>query len=125
MGRTNTISNAEWNIMNRLWEQESSTITILTAELKESTGWTQATVITLLKRLMEKGCVAYREIGRTKHFYAVAHKEDIVREETESLIERAYHGSVGLLVNSLVQQYDMSKEEIEELNQIIKKATKK
>ena len=125
MSRGNTISNAEWNIMNQLWEQESSTITKLTAALKESTGWTQATVITLLKRLMEKGCVAYQEIGRTKHFYAIVQKEDIVREETESLIERAYHGSVGLLVNALVQQYDLSEEEIKELNAIIKKATKK
>ena len=51
------LSGSEWKLMNRLWEQSPRTITQLTAALKEETGWTKNTVITMLSRLEGKGAV--------------------------------------------------------------------
>lgn len=42
--------------------------------------------------------------------------------ETESLLSRAYHGSVGLLVNALAEQQQLSRSDIEELYAILRKA---
>ena len=55
------ITDAEWKIMNVLWEKEGSTITEITRSFRETTGWTKHTVMTLLKRLDEKGAVYYTE----------------------------------------------------------------
>ena len=45
------LSNSEWKLMNRLWQTSPMTITELTAALREDTGWSKNTVITMLSRL--------------------------------------------------------------------------
>ena len=55
------LSDSEWKLMNRLWEQSPRTIMELTASLKEDTGWSKNTVITMLARLEAKGAVRHEE----------------------------------------------------------------
>ena len=57
------LSDSEWKLMNRLWEQSPRTIMELTASLKEDTGWSKNTVITILARLEAKGAVRHEEGG--------------------------------------------------------------
>ena len=52
------LSNSEWKLMNRLWQTAPMTITELTAALREDTGWSKNTVITMLSRLEGKEAVA-------------------------------------------------------------------
>ena len=49
------LTDAEWKLMHRLWEQSPQTITQLTAALSAETGWEKHTVITMLTRLEAKG----------------------------------------------------------------------
>ena len=42
--------------------------------------------------------------------------------ETDSLLQRAYHGSVGLLVNTLAQREALTQADIDELYAILRKA---
>ena len=42
------LSDSEWKLMNHLWTSAPKTITELTAELREETGWSKNTVITML-----------------------------------------------------------------------------
>ena len=51
------LSDGEWSIMNELWEAAPKTITQLTAALKQSTGWSKHTIITMLGRMESKGVV--------------------------------------------------------------------
>lgn len=57
------LTDAEWKLMHRLWEQSPQTITQLTAALSAETGWEKHTVITMLTRLEAKGAVRH-EAGR-------------------------------------------------------------
>ena len=56
---TINLSDSEWKLMNRLWEQSPRTITELTAAVREETGWSKNTVITMLSRLEAKGAVTH------------------------------------------------------------------
>ena len=49
-------------------------------------------------------------------------REDAAAAETESLLRRAYHGSVGLLVNTLAQREALSRADIDELYAVLRKA---
>ena len=60
------ISTAEWKIMSKLWEEEPRTITQLTKELFEETGWDKHTIMTYLKRLENKEVVYHVDGGRAK-----------------------------------------------------------
>ena len=64
------LSNSEWKLMNRLWQTSPMTITELTAALREDTGWSKNTVITMLSRLEGKeavgpSCISPPWTGRT------------------------------------------------------------
>ena len=63
------LSNSEWKLMRRLWDRAPSTITELTAALREETGWSKNTVITMLSRLEAKGAVRHEEGGKAKRYY--------------------------------------------------------
>ena len=116
-----TLSQSEWRVMEALWTGPK-TLMELVRELGASAGWAKSTVTTMVRRMEEKGLLSYELQGRAKLFRAAVRREDVVAAETESLLSRAYHGSVGLLVNALAQQQQLSRSDIEELYAILRKA---
>lgn len=119
------LSTSEWKIISLLWENEPMTIMQITAALKSDTDWTKHTVITLLKRMEEKKAVVYAQIGNAKHYSALIKREDVAVSETQSFLKRLYRGSIGMMVNSMIDQNALSKEDIDELYDILKKAENK
>jgi len=116
------LSESEWKILSALWEKEPQTIMQLTDTLKESTGWSKNTVITLLKRMEDKQAVEYVQAGNAKNYYSVVKREDVALEETQGFLKRIYSGSIGMMVNSLIKEKALTKEEINELYDILKSA---
>ena len=117
-----SLSESEWVILAELWEKEPQTIMQLVASLKEKTGWTKSTVITFLRRMEEKGAVAYDRIENAKHYYSVIKREDAAVPETKSFLKRIYNGSLSMMMNSLIEQNALTDEDISELYGILKKA---
>ena len=116
-----SLSAGEWQVMEALWEGPK-TLMELVRLLKDRVGWAKSTVTTMVRRMEEKGLVSYDQEGRTKTFRAAVSREEAAAAETESLLQRAYHGSVGLLVNTLAQREALSREDIDELYAILRKA---
>lgn len=116
------LSDGEWNIMKVLWEDAPMTITQLTAALKESTGWSKHTIITMLGRMESKGAVRYENGVRAKQYYPAVERAETVLGETESFLGKVYSGSLGLMVNTMVERNSLSKKEIDELYAILKRA---
>ena len=114
--RRNLLSPSEWRVMECLWSGPKTLMELVRA-LKDSAGWAKSTVTT-----MEKGLVDHETSGRTKIFRAALAREDAAAAETDSLLERAFHGSVGLLVSSLVERSSLTRADIDELYAILDKA---
>lgn len=115
------ISDAEWKIMNVLWEKSPSTIMQITKGLYESTGWTKHTVMTLLKRLEEKGAVYYEEGERAKQYYAKIPQNEAAVEEAKSFLQKTFKGKLGLMINTLIKEDALSQEDLDELYDILEK----
>lgn len=113
-----TITNAEWEIMEMLWLRKDMTIAQLEAAFKDTTGWSRHALISFLKKMENKGLVAYEEIGRAKHYRAVPEKDTVVREESEAFLNRVFHGKIGLMVSSLADDH-LSNEEADELLKLL------
>ena len=116
------LSDGEWKLMNLLWQNPPKTITHLTKELEQTTGWGRNVIITMLKRLEAKGTVCHEEGERAKLFYPCVERDGAVIEETRGFLNRMYQGSLSLLVNAMVNSSGLSDEEIEELKAILDKA---
>lgn len=116
------VTNSEWYVMNCLWEESPRTLMQLVPLLKEQVGWSKSTSATMVRRMSDKGLIGYRENGKTKYFYPKLKKEDVVVQETRDFLQRIYDGSVGMMMSALVQQNDLTKEDVQELQEILREA---
>lgn len=114
-----SLSDSEWRLMDLIWASSPRTITEL---CREDTGWTKSTIITMLSRLEAKGAVKCEEGGRAKLYYPALLREDAAGAETASFLNRVYGGSLGLMVNNLVESRSLTEEDIRELSEILEKA---
>ena len=115
-----TISNSEWEILEKLWDNGEMTIAQLEAAFKDTTGWSRHAIISFHKKMEAKNLVAYEEIGRAKHYRAVPEKETTVKAESEAFLNRVFDGKIGLMVSSLVDDH-LSDEEADELIRLLEK----
>ena len=120
--RTVNLSDGEWKLMNVLWDHAPCTITQLDEQLWEETGWSTHTIISMLTRLQSKGAVSYRMGTRAKQFYPTIDRLETQRQETKSFLSKLYGGSLGLMVNTLLEEKALTREELDELDAILKKA---
>lgn len=121
MDKQLSVTASEWHIMELLWEQPR-TLMEMVSKLSGSEGWSKSTVTTMIRRMTEKGLIAYEERGRTKTFRAAVSREDVVERETDTLLERAWGGSLGMMLSAMVQHKKLSKGDIDELYAILRKA---
>lgn len=119
------VTNSEWYVMNCLWEENPRTLMQLVPILGERVGWSKSTCATMVRRMAEKDLIGYEERGKTKYFYPKVKKEDVVVQETRDFLQRIYDGSIGMMMSALVRQNDLSREDIQELKEILKAAEEK
>ena len=113
------LSENEWYIMQVLWERSSASLREICDALKESKGWTKHAISSFLKRIQEKGAISVDESGIVKNYVAVWNKEETILEETQSIMERVYKGDLLLMVSNAVKEQKLTKEEIEELKNML------
>ncbi|MDR0963435.1 MAG: BlaI/MecI/CopY family transcriptional regulator [Clostridium sp.] len=112
----------EWIIMESLWEESPKTLMQIVKAMADKTGWAKSTVTTMVTRMESKGLLRYEYGGKAKDIYPAVMRDEVARQETRSLIDKVYNGSVGLLVSSLVENRLFTKHEIDELYAILRKA---
>jgi len=106
---------AEWKIMEVLWQSAPRTMAEITKELEPSTGWTRHTVITLLKRMQEKGSISVDESGNVKRYTPRVSREEASKEQTQKLLKRVFSGKASLLIHNLIDSGEMTVEEMQEV----------
>ena len=116
-----TLTNAEWSVMECLWEASPKTGREITDQLERAEGWNRSTTLTLLSRLEAKGAVLSDTDGRKKTFSPLLRREDAALHEAEDFLSRVYKGSLSLMVSSLTKKKALPKEEIDELYAMLKK----
>ena len=119
------LTEAEWNIMLHLWDHSPQTMMELTRALQPETGWTKHTVITMLKRMQQKGTVLIDETGPVKLYAPAVERGRVAKEQTQTLLKRLFSGRASLLANELVRSGSLSEQELGELEELIAQARKK
>ena len=112
------ISEAESHVMQVLWQQAPRSAEEVVAALAD-TGWAEATIKTLLNRLLNKGAVTADKDGR-RYLYAPAIARDAwMLEESSSLLERLFDGRVAPLVAHFSQHRKLSADDVAQLRQLL------
>jgi len=112
------LSKTEEELMNILWKQKKAFMKDLLdayAEPKPAT----TTVATLLKRMTDKGFVAYKSFGRSREYYPLVKKKDYFSKHVNGLIKNFFNNSPSQFASFFTQSTDLSKEELEDLKALI------
>ncbi|MBR3904662.1 MAG: BlaI/MecI/CopY family transcriptional regulator [Clostridia bacterium] len=112
---------AEWKIMEVLWEKSPKTMPEITQALAPATGWTRHTVITLLKRMQEKGSIRVEDGEKMKLYTPAISREEASQSHTKRFLNHIFSGKASLLVQNLVNSGEISVQEMEEILLLIKK----
>lgn len=113
------LTNAEWNIMDCLWEKSPQSGREIVDTLQKRVGWSKSTTLTMLKRMSDKKLVRFEETGKLRMYSPCIDRDDAVGKETENFLNRVYKGSVSLMVSAMTQKQTLSEQEIEELYAIL------
>jgi BlaI family penicillinase repressor len=116
MKNLDRIGNAEAEIMKILWDKKGQQITSaeIRKELEEKLGWTKSTILTLIRRLVEKGIITC-EKKEVFYYTPLVSEEEYLRFQTSNFIEKIYGGNVKKLISSLCRADNLTREDIEEL----------
>ncbi len=117
-----SLSPAEWQVMEHLWQRHPRTLMELVRTLTPQTGWSKSTIVTMIGRLENKGALTYNEGGRARLYSPTITREHAAVQETETLLHRLYRGSVAMMVNTIADGRGLSSEDIDELYAILKRA---
>ena len=114
------ISEAELVVMEALWEQSPLTANDVADRVTDARDWSAQTVKTLLSRLMAKDVIAADQDGRRFLYRPLVAREDYVASESGRLVNRLFGGRVSPLVAQLASQDQLTKDDIAELEAILK-----
>jgi BlaI family penicillinase repressor len=98
------LSDGEWKIMNALWRRGSATARELLDDLRGETAWAYTTAKTMLSRMAEKGAVRERKQGNVSVYEPALSQRQARRFALHGLIDRAFDGAFGPLMQHLVAE---------------------
>lgn len=113
------ISEAEWEVMNALWDSSPKTANEVINSLQEKTEWKAKTVRTLLDRLVNKNVIGVNKDQRIYTFYPLYSQDKCQKAEAKSFIQRIYGGTVKSMLVQFMEDDNLSEDEIKELKEVL------
>ena len=113
------ISDAEAVVMDVLWKRSPLSADEVVMALSSRQDWQDATVKTLLNRLLNKGAIDAEKDGRRYLYAPVLQREAWLAQESESLLDRLFNGRVAPLVAHFSERRALSRADIDALRRLI------
>tara|TARA_R110000868_G_scaffold9349_8_gene46806 strand:- start:3259 stop:3630 length:372 start_codon:yes stop_codon:yes gene_type:complete len=118
------LSKSEEELMNILWKQKTAFMKDLLDAYDDPKPAT-TTIATLLKRMTDKGFVAYKSLGRSREYYPLVKKKDYFSKHVNGLIKNFFNDSASQFASFFTQETQLTKEELEDLKALIDSEIKK
>ena len=118
------VSDAESVVMEVLWDAEAGGRGAVAAEdvvavLATRHDWQEATIKTLLNRLLKKGAIRATKDGRRYLYTPVLSRQAWLMDESEGLLQRLFGGRVAPLVAHFSRHRKLSPKDVAELRKLL------
>lgn len=114
------ITDSELEIMKILWRKNPLLANEIISLLPDELDWSDQTVKTFLNRLLNKKAITHKRSGRSYLYYPAVSYDEYVKAENKSFLNRVYDGAVGMLFSKFLEQEELTSEEIQHLEDILK-----
>lgn len=110
------LPDAEFEIMSVVWENEPPITTAMIMEgLGDKRKWKAPTVLTLMRRLVEREFLRTEKSGKERTYYPLISREDYLELETEKFMKQYHKNSFLSFVNTLYNTKQPTDKELDEL----------
>ena len=113
------LTQAEWQIMNALWEKHPATARDIMSLLPGDVNWAYTTLKTMLSRLVEKEAVSEQKQSNTSVYEPLVSQRKARLSAFRSLLEQSFDGAMGPLVHFMLQEQKLSPKQKKELIEIL------
>lgn len=112
------LSETEEILMNHLWMAGKAFMKDLIEVYPEPKPAT-TTIATLLKRMIDKGFVGYKEYGNSREYYPLVEKTDYFSTHIDGLVKKFFNNSFSQFASLFTSNDKINEAELEELRKII------
>ena len=108
----------EEKLMHFIWKRNKALLRDLLSDFPEPKP-AKTTVATLLKRMTEKGFIAYNTVGVKREYYPLVAKKDYSSKSISKLVKGFFNNSAMQLASFCTTENNLSNDELKELRAII------
>ncbi len=111
------LSGRELDVMNVLWERGSATVSEVLEELRDELAYT--TVLTILRRLEEKGHVRHDSEGKAHRYLPIIRREEAQDSALQRVTRKLFLDSPALLMSRLLSEGELTEGQLRELRDLL------
>jgi BlaI family penicillinase repressor len=123
--RESELTEAEWEIIQVVWDREPCAAPTVQEKLAARKKWTYSTVKTLMDRMVVKGLLKTERIRNLMLYRAAIAREDAQKGELLKTVKRAFGGAFTPMMQFMVENDALSQKELDELESLIRRKRRK
>ena len=113
------LTQAEWQIMNALWEKHPATAREIMTRLPQGVKWAYTTLKTMLSRLVEKEAVSESKQSNTSIYEPLVSKHKARLGAFRIFLDQSFDGAMGPLMHFMLKEEKLSDKQKKELIEIL------
>ena len=117
------LTSVEEEVMQYLWQLKKATVSQIIDQMPEPKP-PHSTISSIIRILERKDAVGHKAYGRTYEYFPMMTREAYSAGSLNKLASDYFGGSVRKMVSFLVQQEDLSLNDLEEIRQMLNKKDK-
>jgi BlaI family transcriptional regulator, penicillinase repressor len=116
------ISEGEWQVMKSMWKLAPGPCLAqdIMESLAQKNGWSQATIKTLINRLVQKKALKFKKVGKSYQYSPAFTEKEFQQAETDSFLNRVFDGALSPLIAHFAHTRPLTTEEIDSLEQLLR-----
>jgi len=117
------LTEAEWAIMKVVWDNEPCAAGTVQEALVKTKDWAYSTVKTTMDRMAGKGLLEITKIRNLQLFSSTVTQDDAKKGEFRKMLKRAFDGALTPMMQFLIEEDGLSKDELIQLRKIVDKTS--
>ncbi len=121
MARERTqLTEGEWAIIQAVWDNQPCAAPTVQEVLAKRTRWSYSTVKTMMDRMVDKGLLRMERIRNIILYSAAVTKKQAQSGEIMRAVKRAFDGALTPMMQFLLDNNTLSKEQLDQLEEMVK-----
>ncbi len=114
------LTDTEWTIIQVVWENQPCAAPAVQEILQSEKGWSYSTVKTLMDRMVPKGLLTTERIRNLILYRSAITRQEAQKGEIMRTVKRAFNGALTPMMQFLLDNNNLSRQQLKELEQAIK-----